>query len=456
MAKKSQTSNQDVVRQGEIGESGTLINYGFIQGIEYNPDLMGRKKYQAYEEMRLGNSSVSTSLEAVKLPIVSAQFSVQPASESAKDVEIAKQLEYNLFKHLEWKARVREALTYLDFGFSVMEEVYAPMTIDGAQMIGLDKLGFRKQSTIYSWRLDDGQAGVHQRTQLGHVHDMPFEKVLLLSNKREGDNYEGVSVLRTAYANWYYLKTYYQIDAIGYERQALGVLDIEYPIGADPKTKENLEAAARNIRANEQSFISHPTGYIIKWMDMMAGTLKDPTPAIDHHVREISKNLLEQFNEIGSKGSSGAYSASQTQYELFILTVQAIADTFVEAFNRQVIKTWVDLNYNVTEYPELQVSKIGDNKDALVTSIKTLVDAGIITPTDADEAYFRSHFDLPDLPDDQLRVNRPDKTPDEQPAKTKQDQTQKDEKLNASTLVATAKQLSQALTDSLYGSSEAA
>lgn len=409
MASKKPQSKKPV-ETGEKGTSGTYISYGTISGEEYNPDLMGRRKFAKYNEMRLGNSSISTSLEAIKLPIISAKYTVTPASDDEADVKIAEQLEYNLFTHLNWKQTIRECLTYLDFGFSVSEEVYEAGEIDGQTLIMLDKLAFRKQQSVEKWETDDKKPGITQRTVDNKTASIPMDKLLLLSHKREGDNYEGHSILRTAYASWFYVTTYYKIDAVGYERQALGVVDVEYPKGADDASIKKLEEAARNIRANGQAYISHPEGYSVEFKDMKASTLKDVTPAIDHHIREIAKNVLAQFLEIGSSGSSGAYSASQTQYELFIMAVQAIADAVVENINRQVVKTWVDMNYNITSYPRLEVTDIGDdNLEALVKSIKLLVEAKIITPTDEDEAYFRDKLELPDLPEE-LRRDAQDKT----------------------------------------------
>lgn len=449
---------KDKVEQGEIGSSGTNINYGQIIGEDYNPDLMGRRKFAKYNEMRLGNASVSTSLEAVKLPIISAKYTVKAASEGAQDVKIAEDLEYNLFTHLDWRQILRESLTYLDFGFSLMEEVYEAGDIDGRPIILLDRLSFRKQSSIQAWQTEDKEPGVTQLTFDGKTASIPMNKLFLLSHKREGENYEGISILRTAYANWYYVTTYYKIDALGYERQALGVVDIVYPKGASKESIAVLETAARNIRANGQSFISRPEGYIIQWMDMKSGTLKDPTKAIDHHIREIAKNVQAQFNEIGSHSSSGAYSSSQTQYELFIMAVQAIAETVVENFNRQVVKTWVDQNYNVTSYPKVLVPQIGDdNMEAMIKSLALLVDAGIITPTDADEAYFRDKFDLPDMPDELKGKDRKPKTTKTPPttdagaAEDPTDDTAGDAPVKASAIRAMARKMKQLLTDKLYG-----
>lgn len=446
---------------GELGYSGTVINYGIISGEEYNLDLMGRRKFAAYNEMRLGNSSVSTSLEAVKLPIVSAKYTVQAASDSAQDVEIADKLEYNLFQHIDWKQFLRESLTYLDMGFSTCEQVYEFGEIGGTPLIILDRLAFRKQSSVWTWETKEHEHGLTQITAMGQQASIPMDKLFLLSHKREGDNYEGHSLLRTAYANWFYLKTYYKIDAIGYERQALGVVDIEYPTGSSPETRKELENAARNIRANEQSYFSHPVGYTMQWMDMKAGTLKDPSKAIDHHVREIAKNVQAQFNEIGARSSSGAYSSSQTQYELFLMAVQSVAETLIENFNRQVVKPWVDMNYNVTAYPKVLVPKIGDeNMEAMVKSIVSLVTAGIITPTDEDEKFFRDKFTMPDLPaglEGQPRAKAPSTAApaDTPPVVPDAKATDKNKDVKASTLIAAAKALRHKLSKLLHGSSAA-
>lgn len=452
------------VETGEIGQSGTNIQYGIITGEEYNPDLMGRRKFAKYDEMRLGNSSVSTSLEAIKLPILSAKFDVAAGSDDAADQDIADKLRYNLMTMLDWNQFLREMLTYLDFGFSVAEEVYDAGEIDGTPMIVLSKLAYRKATSVQAWQTQDKQPGITQLTNAGGLCSIPMDKLLLLSHKREGENYEGVSVLRTAYANWYYLTNYYRIDALGYERQALGVLDIEHPETATEKDKAKLEAMARNIRANEQSFFLHPPKHVAQWMDMKAGTLKDPTKAIDHHIRQIDKNVMAQFLDIGSSGSSGAYSSSQTQFELFILAVQAIADTFVDAFNRQVVKQWVDLNYNVKNYPKLTVAKIGDdNKNAIVEAIAKLVEAHIITPTDEDEEYFRRKYELPELPEELKGKDRKPKpavppTDDEDASEdvdegdTDPDNTKKAGKdVKASSLLARAKRLAKTIEDKLYG-----
>ncbi|WP_235171996.1 phage portal protein family protein [Rhodococcus erythropolis] len=76
---------------------------------------------------------------------------------------------------------------------------------------------------------------------------IPDDKLLVLTHQQKGDNWQGVSILRSAYQNWYYKKTFYQIDAVKHERQALGVVDIEYPGNASKEDRAEAVRAAQNI-----------------------------------------------------------------------------------------------------------------------------------------------------------------------------------------------------------------
>ncbi|GAA1099834.1 phage portal protein family protein [Tsukamurella spumae] len=383
-------------RSKEIGKSGTNIFDGFITGEEYNQDLVGRRAYEIYDEMRRSNATVRAVLSAIKLPVISAVWGVQAASSDPKDEEVAKFVEYNLTKILKWRAFLSEALTHLDFGFAVFECVWGVQEVDGIPRVVVKKLAFRKQTTISKWVQEDGKPGVTQWTHQGERFSIPADQLLVITNQQEGDNYEGVSVLRSAYQHWYIMKNLYKIDAIGHERQALGVVRIQHPSNADGKDIERAEEAARNLRANEEAFIRQPEGWAIEFMDMKAGTLKDIEPSLNHHDRQISKNVLAQWLEIGAQGSSGTLAASGDQSRLFDLANKAVADNIAAEVTEQVVKQLVDSNFNVTEYPTVVAEQVGkEDLTTLSSVVKTLIDAKVLTPSDADEAYLRKLIRLP-------------------------------------------------------------
>ena len=87
---------------------------------------------------------------------------------------------------------------------------------------------------------------------------IPAAKLLMFSFRREGDNYEGVSVLRSAYKHWYLKDSMYKFDAVRHERQSVGIPVIYMPEGATPEDKTEALAIVSNIRSTEQTGIVMP------------------------------------------------------------------------------------------------------------------------------------------------------------------------------------------------------
>lgn len=87
---------------------------------------------------------------------------------------------------------------------------------------------------------------------------IPASKILLFSFRREGENYEGVSVLRSAYKHWYFKETMYKFDAVRHERQSVGIPVIYLPSTATDEDKEEAKRIVANIRASEQTGVVMP------------------------------------------------------------------------------------------------------------------------------------------------------------------------------------------------------
>jgi phage gp29-like protein len=423
---------RDQVSGPEIGESGVQIFNGIITGEEYNRKLSGPRAIAIWDEMRRSDATVGASLRAVKLPIKSAKYFTTAASEETQDVEIETFVSWNLFERLKWKSILGEILTHLDYGFSVHEMVFGMEIVNGVERIVLQKIAFRKQTTITAWEAEKGVPGVTQRLANGDVRHIPLNKLIVFTNEQEGDNYEGRSILRAAYKHWFYKDKLYQIDAVGHERQALGVVKIKYPTGATDKQRVAAKKAAANLRANEEAYIEEPVGWDINFMDMKASSLKDVQPSIDHHDRQISKNVLAQFLELGAKGGSGSRATSEDHSKLFDLAGEAVAE-YVADIMGYVIKTLVDLNFNVSEYPKMSVGKIGDeNIPALAETVAKFETAGLITVSDEDEAHVRNLIGFPEMGDDSPDRTKDSKAKDSKSAKDIKDEVKAAQKLHAS------------------------
>ena len=385
----------------ERGQTGTLVLSGFISGEEYNSDLIGTAGLAVWDRMRKSDAAVSATLKLMKLPIKASKWGVDPAGDTDDDAFRARFIDDALLKRIDWEMTLSEILTFLEFGHAVLEKVYEVSTFEGRTVITLKKLAFRKQLSILKWLQVDGTAGITQITGTGGVFSIPADKLVVLTNEREGNNYAGVSILRPAYKHWYIKDQLYQISAIAHERQGLGVVSITPPDNADEGDRAKAISAAQNIRANESAYIEVPSGWTVDFMDMKGHTTIDPNNDITHHNRMIWTNILGQFMEMGShSGSGGTRSSSQDQSKYLDLNLESVANNIKTTLQREVIKQLIDLNFNVTEndYPQLRHSDLGEtNIQTISAAIAALTAVNMITPTAETEGAIRDVLNLPEL-----------------------------------------------------------
>lgn len=386
----------------EVGRSGTYIFNGIITQEEYNGDLVRQAALAIWDKMRRGDGTISAVLQACKLPIIGASWTIEPGSDSAQDQKIANFISQELMgRNISFSDFMREGLTMFDFGYSVFEKVLEFVDFEGQQLIGLAGLHSRKQRSVYYWETQDHEPGITQ-VVIGGSFSIPRDKLVIFTNNKEGDNYEGISLLRAAYKHWQIKDKLYLIDAIRHERQGLGIVGIKSPVGAHQTDIDQAVSAARNIRANEEAYLKIPQGWEIEFMDMKANTTTNVMETVMHHDRQISKSMLLQFLELGGSSGSGSRAVGDIHSKLFMQSEEAAAKAFATTVQNDIIKYLVDLNFSgVTEYPKLEHSKIGDDDVAsLADAAQKLMSVNALTP-DADmEQSFRTAMHLPDLPDD--------------------------------------------------------
>lgn len=404
----------------ELGRTGTVIQAGQISSEEYNRDLTGLRALQNYEIMRRSDGIVHAALQLIKLPIRATSFSIKAATNPEGaiddfDQEVADRINHELFDgEINFKDFTREALNFLDYGFSVFEIVYRLSEWHGQKYIGLQKLGSRKQTTIYAWETQEykGQAfpsgipGITQQLLTGDpaMISIPMQKLCVFVNDKEGDNYEGISVLRYAYKDWYIMDTLTVVNSIGIEKQAVGIPIIQPKEGATVSTPEMDEAqeVAQNIRANEKSFARLPAGVDLQMLDMKANGTKEVIPTLEYHRRNIFTSILATFMDLGGSSGSGAQSLSKDLTAMFIKSELAVAETFTNAVNEQIIKRLCDLNYTTLPngYPKLVIGNLSDTDPTqIATSVGSLSTASLITPDAELEDHLRTSLGLPKMPE---------------------------------------------------------
>jgi phage gp29-like protein len=193
------------------------------------------------------------------------------------------------------------------------------------------------------------------------------------------------------------------MNAIALERMAVGIPVVEKD-GNNTTTSEKelqrVRIAMRQLRANEESYIEIPGGIKISMLDMKAQTTKDVLPTIEHQNRQITLSVLAQFLMLGSTGGSGSRAVSADHSTLFIKSLEAVARTVQQPFQKDVINRLVDLNYSNLKngYPKLVFSDLSDD-DASVTAkaVSDLMNAKALTRDPGVENRLRHMLSLPEL-----------------------------------------------------------
>ena len=401
---KSQATQEPIF--GELGKTGTTIQAGQIISDEYVSDLKTiRKAVDIYDEMRRGDGVVKATLMACELPIRSADWYVEPASNSDQDKEIAEFVQENLMNvmTITFDDFIRQALLMLPFGFMVFEKVFQEYIWHGKRMIAWRKFGPRLPKTLWLWETQDKKDGITQLLTTGEMISIPMDKLLIFTNQKEGENWEGISMLRSAYRSWYFKEMIEKTNAIGFQRQGLGVPKAKMPENYTEQQKTQIIEVLQNMRGSETSYILEPHDWDIEWMDMKASSVKDPDETIRRLNREIFIGCLAMFLDLGSGSGQGSYALSADQSSTFYDALEAVAKQLASIVNRYAVKQLVDLNYDgVEKYPALTYTKMGkvDLKE-FSQVIKDLVEAPMggkpaITLTDKDEDYVREVIGFPE------------------------------------------------------------
>lgn len=387
-----------------VGNSGTQIFGGYFSE-DYLNELHGRTGMRKWDEIRRSEAQVSMLLNAITNPIKAANWAIEPYEQGDPECEKHAELcDHVIFDQIDWNTFKHEALTVLPFGFSLFEVVHVVEFNHPkfGTFNGLKALAFRSQKTIENWQLEPKTGrlrGVNQYTysDLGGNQFLPGEFLLVFTHSKEGDNYEGISVLRPIYGAWKRKDLYLKLTAIGVERYAIGT-----PIGTIPKGKERTTEVGEFSKLL-QNYTSHETSYIIKpegWnieiqkADFKASEVKE---LITLENTEMANALVANFLALGMNGGGGAYALGSNLGEFFTSGIQSYADIICDGINRCLLPNLVKLNFGEQKgYPKLKCTGISDKAGKeLAEVIKTLADARALNPDKPLMEFLRKQYKLP-------------------------------------------------------------
>lgn len=405
---KSSAFDSGVKAQIEAtGSSGTEI-YGGYFSEEYLDKLRGARAADEYDKMRRSEAQIAMLLGAVINPIKSATWefeSFEPGNEVFdKQTEFVR---FNLMEGLSngWENFLHEALTFIPFGFAVFETVHNVIFNHPkfGTFNGLHSLGFRSQKTIYQWKLEKKTGKLLGVTQwsngdVGSRVDLDGQFLIVFTNNKEGDNYEGISALRPMYGAFIRKQLYLKLVAIGVEKYALGT-----PVGTTPanlgsksKEFEEFKSILKRYAGNESAYIIKPSGYEIEIVrgDFDASKVKD---IIVFENTEMINALVANFLALGTNGGGGSYSLGSDLSDFFFACIQSFANVITGGLNRKIIPDLVKLNFGQQPgYPKLKCTGINDKAGKeLAEVVNQLIGAGALKGDMKLEEFLRKSYKLP-------------------------------------------------------------
>lgn len=371
--------------RGEAGSDGDKVLEELLAGgPDVNPELSGARKHAVYDEMRKTDPTVKSVLLFLGLPVRAAKWGLNPRDDTPEALLVRDMVAWNLGLEgsdgeldLSWDELTQQALTMLAFGPCLEEMVWGDVRAwrdaDGDPHLvrPLDRLALRMPSSIMRVRMD---GGVPVRVEQNLPGTSPIvntnrDKLAYMVFEREGARWDGVSLLRPAWAAWRLKKHLLILTGISWDRWATNLPAIWHP--DTPQGAEEAKAIGRNLRSHERGYVHFPSAGLgpngrpeSEWYIELLETARamaDPTPVLRWLCEQEAEAGLQQALRQGL-GHSGARATAEVQIDPFYLAVEAIANQIRRARARQVIRKLVEVNFGVEAAdrlaPVLTVSKI--------------------------------------------------------------------------------------------------
>jgi hypothetical protein len=221
---------------------------------------------------------------------------------------------------------------------------------------------------------------------------------MCITNKKEGDNYEGISMLRPIYGNYIRKNFYFKIQAMGIERCATGVLVGKVPVNAqdDASQMTKFKNMLKCYTSHENNFMLIPEGFEIDVtkIDFDAG---DVEAAIDAEDKRMSKSFMANFLELGLGGQAGSQSLGKDLSTIFLNGIEIFSELIADNVERTIVKKLVDAKYGKrAKYPQLKAADINNKAGKETAEVaKMLKDSGLIHSSDQLEDTLNRLFDFP-------------------------------------------------------------
>jgi excisionase family DNA binding protein len=283
---------------------------------------------------------------------------------------------------------------------------------------GWDEFPIRAQDTIQEWEFrDDGRwLGAYQLAPPKYKReylDFNKDELLLFRTVSNKNDPTGRSLFRNAWRSWWFLKRIQEIEAIGVEKDLVGMLVFTLPIDffgddADDDKKATVAAwreVGERARRGEHECIVMPaeeeedgkTGFGARLLTGGGRRPIDVNEIIKRLESRIALSVLGEAVLLGMQGNVGSWSLASSKTHMFAVALKAVLKSTEDTINRHAIPRLIRYCGWPTEIsPLCAFSDIeSDDSSELAAALSGLVTSGLITADAPLEEYVRVRMGLP-------------------------------------------------------------
>ena len=373
----------------------------FIGNAIENPDQVVNREsrgkgLQLYEEMEDKDGHIATVIQTRKLGVISREWFVEPASDSAEDQRKADFVEDVLKKISFDKARLAQ-LDSLMKGFAVSEIMWE---VSEGQ-IWIKTFKHRKP-----WRFvfdREEQLRLITEKNITEGEPVPMEKFWIYTFCERYENPYGKPLGQKLYWPYLFKKNNLKWWAIFNEKFGSPTPVGKYPPGTNKDKQDVLLQAIASVQ--QETGIVIPNDMMIEFLEAQRTGSFATYKGFMTWCDELQSKIVLGQTLTTQQGENGARSLGEVHDDVRLDILKADADSLMESLNEGPVRQLVDFNFpNAGEYPKVWI-RTESEKDLkpLAERDKIISDMGFAL----DQQYIKDTYDIEVVPAQKTQLPSP-------------------------------------------------
>jgi SPP1 gp7 family putative phage head morphogenesis protein len=289
------------------------------------------------------------------------------------------------------------------------------ITVDGQSYIGINKIVSRDVRWFRFYTDEYGELRKLTQSQGASERDLDMSKFIHFVQNPDIDPYYGQSELVAAYRPWFMKDTAIKFWMIWLERMAGGFLSLTQTADSSLDARSPDFQALKDLLGNLRGAMGAILPKGVQAELVMPTSTDAYQRAVEFHDLAIAKSqLIPNLLGLSNSGQTGAYSQSQTQLEVYFMTIAADSQRLEQALNDQLFGPLALQNWDDGEYPRFRFkSGSAEHVKWMIETWTKMVAGNMAVPTEEDEAHFRKILDLPSRDENDRPLGQAKDTPAE-------------------------------------------